>query len=300
MAKLDRGFNQTALKGSVGAVTYTRQKGTGDTIAKQKVPKHVIARQTIGLMRQRMQWANIVSMWRALNVVGWHPSFPTRNPGQSDYNAFVSRNVGRNRVWLTRDAVRGNACVVAPYMITNGILQPIVLSTSSGPMPVSDIAVGSLTIGASTTLEAFSRAVVENNGGRFSYGDQITVVVAYQNQAEVSLIPICECRCYEVTLQESDPESRLLEDILGAAVLMTEGGFLGISVSGSGQGGFAIVHSRETSEGTQVSTQSLVVVNSILANYTSAQAFDAAVKSYGGLAEVYYLTPNVDNVYING
>lgn len=297
MAKLDRGFNQTALKGSVGAVTYTRQKGTGDTIAKQKVPKHVIARQTIGLMRQRMQWANIISMWRALNVVGWHPSFPTRNLGQSDYNAFVSRNVGRNRVWLTRDEVRGNACVVAPYMLTNGSLQSIVVSIDSTHQAVSDIAVGSLTIGASTTLVEFSQAIVTSNHGRFAYGDQLTLVVATQNVDGVSGEPTCVVKCYEVTLQETDPDSRLLEDILGANVYRVADGFLcGVA---SIIGGVAMVHSRETADGVQVSTQSLVVDNPTLAQYQSGTAFETAVKSYGGLAEPYYLTPNIDNVYVN-
>lgn len=298
MAKLDRGFNQTALKGSVGAVTYTRQKGTGDTIAKQKVPKHVIARQTLGLMRQRMQWANIVSMWRSLNVVGWHPSFPTRKLGQSDYNAFVSRNVGRNRVWLTHDEVRGNACVVAPYMLTNGSLQSIVVSINSTHQGVSDIAVGDLTIGASTTLVAFSQAIVTNNPGRFAYGDQLTLVVATQNVDGVSGVPTCEVKCYEVTLQDTDPDDRLLEDILGANVYRVQDGFLcGVP---SIIGGVAMVQSRETADGVQVSTQSLVVDNPTLSQYQSGTAFDAAVKSYGGLAETYYLTPNVDNVYING
>ena len=298
MAKLDRGFNQTALKGSVGAVTYTRQKGTGDTIAKQKVPKHVVARQTIGLMRQRMQWANIVAMWRALNVVGWHPSFPTRNLGQSDYNAFVSRNVGRNRVWLTRDEVRGNACVVAPYMLTNGSLQSIMVSIDSSHQATSDIAVGDLTIGTSTTLVAFSQAIVTNNPGRFAYGDQLTTVAATQTVDAVSGIPTCEVKCYEVTLQETDPDSRLLEDILGANVYRVVDGMLACVQTFIG--GVAMVQSRETDDGVQVSTQSLVVDNPTLSQYQSGTAFDAAVKTYGGLAESYYLTPNVDNVYVNG
>lgn len=297
MAKLDRGFNQTALKGSVGAVTYTRQKGTGDTIAKQKVPKHVVARQTLGLMRQRMQWANIVSMWRALNVVGWHPSFPTRNPGQSDYNAFVSRNVGRNRVWLTRDEVRGNACVVAPYMLTNGSLPSIMMSIDASHHAVSDIAVGNLTIGASTTLVAFSQAIVSNNPGRFAYGDQLTLVAATQSVDSVSGLPQCEVKCYEVTLVDSDPDDRLLEDILGANVYNVSDGMLGLV--GTYVGGVAMVLSRETADGVQVSTQSLVVDNPTLAQYQSGTAFDAAVKTYGGLAEAYYLTPNIDNVYVN-
>lgn len=298
MAKLDRGFNQTALKGSVGAVTYTRQKGTGDTIAKQKVPKHVKARQSIGLMRQRMQWANIVAMWRALNVVGWHPSFPTRNLGQSDYNAFMSHNVGRNRVWLTRDEARGNACVVAPYMLTYGSLQPIVVSINSSHQVVSDIAVGDLTIGASTTLVAFSQAIVEHGAGRFAYGDQLTLVAATQNEGDESSLPTCDVKCYEVTLVDSDPDSRLLEDILGANVYRVQDGLLACVQSFIG--GVAMVQSRETADGVQVSTQSLVVDNPTLAQYQSSTAFDAAVKTYGGLAEAYYLTPNVDNVYING
>ena len=90
-------------------------------------------------------------------------------------------------VYLTKSEVNAGACVVAPYKITNGKLNSIVI-TGHGSQAVTDIALGSLTINDETTVADFSNAVVQNNKD-FEYGDQITYFLLTQHINTVTCAP---------------------------------------------------------------------------------------------------------------
>lgn len=286
MAKLNRGFNQVALNGSVGAVTYVYRKGT--TIAKQKVPPKVKAKQTPRLMATRMRWANLVRMWQALNSVGWHPSFKSVEGLQSDYNAFVKRNFSRGPVYLPKDIVMQGGGVVGPAQVTEGELPSVGGSMVSGIF-TSTMDMGGDDISASTTLGSFSQTIVENNPD-WQNGDQLTLVVLRQGGSLTAPIIIPEI--HEITL-DVEADSTLLDEIIGANYLNVVDGKL--VLSGSVVGGACFVHSRETAGGTIVSSEMLALANTETLNrYQGGTAFENAVNSYGGFATSQYLTPNID------
>lgn len=285
MAKLNRGFNQVALNGSVGAVTYVYRKGT--TIAKQKVPPKVKAKQTPKLMATRMRWANLVRMWQALNSVGWHPSFKSVEGLQSDYNAFVKRNFSRGPVYLPKDVVLQGGGVVGPAQVTEGEL-PTIGGSIVGGVFTSTIDMGGIDIGASTTLQTFSRTIIENNPD-WQNRDQLTLVVLRQGGSLTA--PVIVPEIHEITLDTED-DGTLLGDLVSANYLDASNGKLG--VGGTVVGGACFVHSRETSTGTIVSTETLAITNSETLNrYQGGTAFETAVASYGGFATSQYLTPNL-------
>lgn len=285
MAKLNRGFNQVALNGSVGAVTYVYRKGT--TIAKQKVPPKVKAKQTPKLMATRMRWANLVRIWQALNSVGWHPSFKSVEGLQSDYNAFVKRNFSRSPVYLTKDVVMQGGGVVGAAQITEGELPTVGGSIVEGVF-TSTISMGAMTIGASTTLRTFSQTIIENNEDWMN-GDQLTIVIL--RQGGTSAAPFIVPEIHELTIDDQD-DSTLLGDLVGANTLTVTGGKL--VLGGTVVGGACFVHSREVSSGTIVSTEVLALSNSAVLNvYQGMTAFQNAVNSYGGFATSQYLTPNL-------
>ena len=286
MAKLNRGFNQVALNGSVGAVTYVYRKGT--TIAKQKVPPKVKAKQTPSLMATRMRWANLVRMWQALNSVGWHPSFKSVEGLQSDYNAFVKRNFSRGPVYLPKDVVLQGGGVVGPAQVTEGELASIGGSMVSGVF-TSTIDMGGMDIGASTTLQTFSQTIIEENPD-WQNGDQLTLVVLRQGGSLTA--PVIVPEIHEITLNTEDTET-LLGDIVDANYLDASNGRL--AVGGTIVGGACFVHSRETAGGTIVSTEMLALANTDTLNrYQGGTAFENAVNSYGGFATSQYLTPNIN------
>ena len=281
----------TKLRGSIGQ--YTFQRLNGQTVAKEKIEKKAIPVRTLSQMLRRVRWANLVNMYQAFEGT-LHPSFESKDPRVSDYNMFMQANINSSNVAISKEEAVQGACVVAPYQITRGQLPGVMVSIDSSHHAVTDIAVGGLAaIGASTTLKAFSDAIIQNNP-TWRNGDQLSLYVAIQTVDGVSGMPRVEMQAIEVTLDTSD-EDTLLEDIVGQNVYDVQDGML--RYKSPLIGGIACVHSRKVNGKTIVSTQRFVVDNPTLAQYTTQAAFDTAIQSYGGVNKEQFLTPNVDNVY---
>lgn len=283
-----RGFDQTNLIGSVGAVTYRRVGG--ETIASQKVPPKQTWLPTWKLMYRRMLWPNLVSLFRLINVVGWHPSFMGKAPRVSDFNAFMARNVSdaATRVFLTRDVVNSGGVVVAPVCISSGNLPTISAEFSSeNSVMMLGLLCGELIIGASTTIGRFSEAVIEANRDIMN-GDQLTFVRLIQTEDANTGIPKVTASLLKIVL-DTESEDMVQELPNGRMITSIDGA---VAINHSGAGGAACVHSRDVAGGeTAVSTQSIVLSEPIASKYTSLQAFEAAAMSYGGVRAAQYLTP---------
>lgn len=283
-----RGFDQTNLIGSVGAVTYRRVGG--ETIASQKVPPKQSWKPTWSLMYRRMLWPNLVALFRLMNVVGWHPSFMGKSPRVSDFNAFMARNVSNpaTRVFLEKGYSQSGASLAAPVVVSEGNLTPVVISVGENNAFVSNIAVGGLVIGASTTVGAFSDAIVSGNPD-WNNKDQLTVLILRQTVDSVSGMPIVKAEHAKIVL-DVDDEVNLLSDTGLNLLLQVADGYL--AFAGVIVGGATIIHSRDVvGDETMVSTQSLTMNSPILASYQTLQAFEAAAMSYGGVRAAQYLTP---------
>ena len=294
MAILNRGFDQTNLNGSVGGVTYRRVGGI--TVASQKVPMHIQAKQTPKLMYTRMRWVNLVALWKAINTTSWHPSFRKDNSRQSDFNMFMKVNMTGARTFIPRSIAAANGSVVAPVTLTSpSALKNIDVQFESNGIAVSSIAVGSLTLGNSTTLQTFSKEVIDNNHG-WQSGDQLTVLIV--RQIVGNGLPYASASEVHVVLDNSaDAATVLLSDQLDTSMLSVVDGALGLS--GPVNGGVAFVHSRLVAGETICSGQSLVVENSSLQQYQGETAFRAAVDSYGGFASSELLTPDITDDIIS-
>lgn len=282
MSRVNRGFNLTAMNGSVGAVTYVTRKGI--TVAKQKVPAKLNYTKTVRSMSPRMRWMAIVRIWQAMNTVGWHPSFKNKEGLQSDFNMFMKAN-GSVDVWLTKDIVSANGGVVAPVQVTQGGLPSIGGTMTDGGF-LTTISMGGITIGASTTLRSFSNAILENNPD-WQNGDQLTVVVLTQSVDASTNIPRIVPRIAEIILDNED-DGTLLGDIVGTNLLDVADGKLRVM---SVNGGACVVRSTGEGDTFDVSTEYLGMNNAILSQYTSQSALLTAINSYGGLSGVQFLVP---------
>lgn len=288
MGKVNRGFNLTALNGSIGAVTYVTRRGT--TVARQKVPAKSSAKRTLANMTTRVRWMNIVRQWQVLNTVGWHPSFMNKSGLQTDFNMYMKANASQNPVYLTRALVNSGAAVVSGVQVTQGGL-PAINYYFNENQPTTDLSMGGMTIGASTTLKTFSRAIIDNNPG-WANGDQITFVVMEQ-QGVAGDIPRITASIVELTLDVND-DVTLLGEVIEANFLTVVGGKL--CVSGNLNGGFAVIHSTGEGSTYDVSTQSIVVNNNQLAQFNSDAALTAAINSYGGITQREFLVPDYDTL----
>ena len=276
------------MRGKVGNWVYARLNG--QTVAKEKADKKATPVRTRAQMLTRMQWANLVNLYGAFKGT-LHPSFENKPMTKSDYNMFISANVGANPVYLTKEQARQGGCLVAAYQITRGKMPSISVEFGNNNVPESSIAVGSLTLGQSTTLKAFSDAIIQNNSGWLS-GDQLSVYVAHQMMDANTGVPRVEIDAVEVTL-DSAGDTTMLSDLVETSFFSVVDGCL--ALSGPVNGGVAFVHSRYVNGKTSVSTQFFVVQNSYLAQYQTAGAYSNAVVSYGGINKDDFLTPNLDD-----
>ena len=267
----------------------TIRQVNGRTITSEKVTRN--SSKSHAQMVHRVQLANLVNLYRSFGGT-LHPSFENRPQGVSDYNAFVSANLGIIPVYLTKDEARQGGAVVAAYQVTRGSLPSITVTAGTGDVAVTDIALGSMSITASTTLKAFSNAVVNNNSD-YEYGDQISAFIATQSVNSESQVPYVKIQAIEVTLDGTDEET-VLRDLVGTEAFSVVDGHLGAGQTVNGA--IAYVHSRKTPGGTKVSTQRFLVSNNILPNYQSTAQRAAAILSYGGSQGDPFLTPNVDDV----
>lgn len=282
MSKLKGLFRKQ--RGSIGDVTFRQLKGQ-TVVSEKSEPSQP---RTLAQMVHRTAWRNIQNFYQSFNG-NLHPSFESRPQTWSDYNAFISANIGRNNVYLTQDFARQGGCVVTAYQITRGSLPSIGMGTTGGGVITSDLKLGSLAIGDETTLAAFSAAIIANNEG-WAYGDQLSAFVSIQNTNTLTGVPYVTTECFEVTLL-NDPET-LLVDLIGQP---TAFGVVDqkLALAAVINGGACYVHSRKGNGRTLVSTQFMHVTNSLLSTYTSQAARDAAVISYGGKTSNQFLTPNL-------
>ena len=278
------------MTGSAGQLTF--KTVNGQTVVSEKVTVVKNAR-TAGQQRQRMKWVNIIRMYSGI-VPLLKNGFEKKMAQQSDYNMFVRLNSAASPVYLTKSEADGGGCIAAPYQITQGSLPSIVI-TGEGAEAKTDIALGSLTISASTTVAEFAKAVVDNNAD-FDYGDQISFYDVLQRVNAETQIPYCQFSASYVVLDKNSTVKLL--DLVNKAGFASVGGVLAHGED-EGDGVFAWVHSRYDGGKTRVSTQFLINNNSLLDDYRSDDAYAEACKSYGGVSTVF-LQPDGTGVVSNG
>ena len=278
------------MTGSAGQLTF--KTVNGQTVVSEKVTVVKNAR-TAGQQRQRMKWVNIIRMYSGIAPL-LKNGFEKKMAQQSDYNMFVRLNSAASPVYLTKSEADGGGCIAAPYQITQGSLPSIVIA-GEGAEAQTDIALGSLTISASTTVAEFAQAVVTNNAD-FDYGDQISFYDVLQRVNAETQIPYCQFSASYVVLDKNSAVKLL--DQVNKAGFASVGGVLAHGED-EGDGVFAWVHSRYDGGKTRVSTQFLVNNNSLLDDYRSDDAYAEACKSYGGVSTVF-LQPDGTGVVSNG
>ena len=278
------------MTGSAGQLTF--KTVNGQTVVSEKVTVVKNAR-TADQQRQRMKWVNIIRMYSGIAPL-LKNGFEKKMAQQSDYNMFVRLNSAASPVYLTKSEADGGGCIAAPYQITQGSLPSIVVS-GEGAEAKTDIALGSLTISASTTVAEFAKAVVDNNAD-FDYGDQISFYDVLQRVNAETQIPYCQFSASYVVLDKNSAVKLL--DQVNKAGFASVGGVLAHGED-EGDGVFAWVHSRYDGGKTRVSTQFLINNNSLLDDYRSDDAYAEACKSYGGVSTVF-LQPDGTGVVSNG
>lgn len=233
-------------------------------------------------VQQRSQLANIIRLYQA-SPVFFKKAFSNKPANQTDYNALVSRNLnGAFKVYLPKSVADANGGVVAPYIISDGSLTPIVVS-GTGVNAVTSLAVGSdFTIDNTTTVGALSAALLANNT-IVQAGDQLSYLSIEQYDANG--VPRLRARLFEMVLNTAS--NALVYDVMPEQAVNVVDGFIahGALVY---SGAFAWVLSRKTASGLQVSRQQLICTSQTLYNaYIGSDAVTRAEVSYGANKDAF-------------
>ena len=280
----------TQLSGKVGQLIY-RQTKYGTVVYEAR--KTSVPQRTEAQMQVRTQWSNLAAVYRQFNQT-LKKGFEGLNGKMHDYNAFLQANTNVVKVYVPKSVRLNGGSVLAPYQITRGTLPSVAMTKGAGGVLVSDVRVGSLVIGAETTVADLANAVIALNDG-WQAGDQLTFFYGVQTTDAVTGIPRARIYGYKVMLNPGD-STPLLEVVGGV-------GFTSVASAGSGfvlgmdraiEDGAAVwIHSREDGTGgLKVSTQFMYVDSSVLAGYQTSAAMAGAANSYGGInAQAVYLQP---------
>ena len=280
----------TQLSGKVGELIFTQTKN-GTVVYEAPVRKKT-PRRSEQQMSTRTQWANLGATYMMFDgtLKRGFESLPTN---MSVYNAFVQANLGVVKVYITKTMRLNGGCVLAPYQITRGSLASIAMSLNGSGILVSNLALGSLEISASTTVAEFSQAIIANNAG-WQVGDQLTFFLGRQTVDPVTSIPRATLTPNKLVMDVVDETP--LWNIVSADGFASVSGYLGMDAVLLA-GAAVWVHSRETGTGgLRVSTQFFYVENAALASYQTSAALIASANSYGGInSSEVYLQPGAGN-----
>ena len=284
MAVLQNMWLRGAKKKLGGTVLYTQG---GRTLQRELAPE-VKNPKTPAQMGQRVKWANLVAFYRA--NASWMPkAFENKKATQSDYNKFMSLNAANSRIYLTKEQARQGACVVDSYRVSDGTLQPVDIFPSASNWVTNLYLTGLDKLDATTTLAAFSNALLSSNAGLRS-GDQLSFIRVTQLFNNTTDIPYIQVRAYEMLINEQG--SGFVKDFwpIDLIALGQEQDTPALMVKNNNkQGGFAIIVSRAQGGRVLVSPSQITQVNmtDVINQYSSNAALQAAIDSYGRGDEVF-------------
>ena len=243
----------TQISGKVGELMFVQTKH--GTIVYEAPARKKTPRRSEQQMSTRTQWANLGATYMLFDGT-LKRGFEALPTNMSVYNAFVQANLGVVKVYITKAMRLNGGCVLAPYQITRGSLPSIGMSVNGSGVVVSDLALGSLQIGAQTTVGQFCQAIIANNAG-WQVGDQLTFFLGRQTVNPVTNIPRATLTPNKVVMDLIDETP--LWNVCGqegfTSVQGAGGYFLGMNAVLLA-GAAAWVHSREAGQGQlKVSTQ---------------------------------------------
>ena len=290
MAKTTDFLSQTS--GKLTDQFVTRQTAHG-TILARAPRKTSNPRRSEKQANMRCQMANMSAnfkLYQGKLKLAWEG----KKAGLSEFNCFVASNYDKAPVYITKSMRVAGACVLAESYISSGSLPPIENVVNGAGVLVSDLKLGSLVIGAETTVADLTIAILQNNE-EWEDGDQLTWFYGVQ-KVDSAGTPRASLVAEKVVLDTTD-ESALygVVTMRGFSSVAAAGGsgyVLGMSEVLENAGG-VWVHSREKDSGSiKVSSQQMKVVSGVLAQYQTYQAMVESAKSYGGInGSVAYLKP---------
>lgn len=270
-------------KGRVGNTSYYYLNG--QQVARQARNNSnygTEARRSSAQQSRRVMWSNLVNLYKACSH--WMPkAFESKTREQSDYNAFMQKNIASSIVALTKEQAAKGCAVVDSYVISQGSLPPV---GATGPdaqnMLYTDIKVSSNDF-STWSLGQFSRDVIAQNAGYLD-GDNIALIL-FENWADGTEFPYAATRYFEITLDTTSTAPLADNPVVNLLQYYTDDGTIGFGsyiTLTLRVVGWACIHTRQSGSILKVSSQQIVLVKPIIRDdYNTELQKVAAMNSYG-------------------
>ncbi|KAA6308943.1 hypothetical protein EZS27_039482, partial [termite gut metagenome] len=134
---------------------------------------------------QRTKLTNLVTTYQMLSSF-IRGTYPSKAENLSSYNMFIKRNLGREskvKVYLNKDEASRQACIIAPYNISEGRLTSIETVAQGNVLRTSLLMPRSFQITGDTTTEEVAMALLRANP-QMREGDQISILHLIQHLPE--------------------------------------------------------------------------------------------------------------------
>lgn len=260
-------------RGSVGDVTFYRSKGAQQARARNRKPTNP---RSTKQMLQRSLLANCVKFYKVATKGLFKFAFENKKPNESDYNAFVRVNIKRginiSKTAFDTEWYGG----IGYWRMTEGSMQSIATLMSNSKLHFDFGVETTETVPTNTTVGWLSSQLINGNPNRYMAGDIITfcgVIFRTPGNGMPSVQPTASNDNFDtsfgtVQFRLNTADTTEVADATGATCHAVKVGnklCLGLTPSESAAASFwaqgiqgaCLIHSRNTSEGTKVSTQDL-------------------------------------------
>ena len=161
------------MKGRAGAYSFYSSKGRQVVrVAQNSTNYGESARRSEAQQARRVKWANLVNFYK-LSASWMRGAFESKNSNETDYNAFMRKNLAAARVALTKEEAAVGACILDTFIISEGSLPSLYVDNDAGVIFTNIVMTTAPT--ASTTVAEFTNDVLTSNPS-LSEGMQISLL----------------------------------------------------------------------------------------------------------------------------
>lgn len=268
------------MKGRAGSFSFYSSKGRQVARVAQNSSNYgESARRSEAQQKRRVKWANLVNFYKLMGGT-LHGAYETKRTNETDYNAFMRKNIPTGTVALTKEQAALGCCACQSFRISEGsILSSGLKYENNGGdmMYTTRIVLGDQISFTELPISTFSSAVIANNSD-LEEGMQISIITI--NTEDTADGPRSTMGRYELTLSTED--SRMLSAVFPFTMVKTDDNNRLAFLDFNEDNFWAVIISDSTSGSLRVSSESLVPGDtSVAATYSTEEAVAKAMESYG-------------------
>lgn len=291
--------------GRVGA--YSMYVRRGEQVVRQRKNSSnygAEASRSLAQQTRRVRWSNLVNFYK-VNASWMAKAYEGLKPGQTIYNKFMQLNMDKSAVALAKPFATAGASICDAFYISDGKLPPVTLGAVTGEgLTPTNISTGDIAQEAGLTIGELSAAIIGANN-TYLEGDNIALIV-FEQTYNAGDVPRCRPIYMEFTLDSTSEDSLLTLPMFAHeyATITSKKLAMNSATEVGDYAGFVFIHTRKSS-GLQVSPQQIKMADTtVLDQFSTATALQAAIDSYGVDASVP-LDPNFNSArvlsaYVNG